>query len=392
MNWSEQDQAFMQRALTLAKKGQFTARPNPMVGCVIVKDNQIVGEGWHQVFGQAHAEINALKQAGMDAKGATCYVTLEPCCHQGKTPPCAQALIDAGIVKVISAMRDPNPKVNGGGFSLLNKAGIETNAGLLETELKDLNRGFISAFEKNKPWITLKLAMSLDGRTALADGTSKWITGDLARQDVQKLRAKQDAILTGIGTFLADNPSLNVRPEDAEWWKKLGESQKDFIQPRKILLDRQGRAQFDSNFFHEMGDSSSDRIKDIWWVKEKRLRKVKNVQVSEEKQIEVINDLSAMVKYCAKNEINNLLVEAGYQLAGAFISEHLVDEIIVYVAPKLMGINARGLIDINIDKMNNCPKFKLKDVKQFGEDVRLTYLLDQQLQEPLNKSQRQESE
>jgi len=381
MNWSKQDRAFMQRALILAKKGQFTARPNPMVGCVIVKDNLIVGEGWHQVFGQAHAEINALKQAGLDAKGATCYVTLEPCCHQGKTPPCAKALIDAGIVKVISAMRDPNPKVNGGGFSLLYKSGIETVAGLLEEESKELNRGFITCFEKQRPWITLKLAMSLDGRTALADGTSKWITGALARQDVQKLRAKQDAVLTGIGTFLADNPSLNVRPEGAEWWAQLDEFQKDFIQPRKILLDRRGRAQLDSNFFKDMGDSFSEKIKDIWWVKEKRLLKVKSAQVGEENQIEEINDLSAIVKYCANNEINNLLVEAGHQLAGAFISENLVDELIVYVAPKLMGINAMGLIDIKIEKMNDCPKFKLKDVKQFGEDVRLTYLIDPRLQE-----------
>lgn len=381
MNWSKQDRAFMQRALILAKKGQFTARPNPMVGCVIVKDNLIVGEGWHQVFGQAHAEVNALKQAGEDAKGATCYVTLEPCCHQGKTPPCAKALIDAGIVKVISAMRDPNPKVNGGGFSLLYKSGIETVAGLLEEESKKINRGFITCFEKQRPWITLKLAMSLDGRTALADGTSKWITGALARKDVQKLRAKQDAILTGIGTFLADNPSLNVRPKDAEWWAQLGESQKDFIQPRKILLDRRGRAQLDSNFFKDMGDSFSEKIKDIWWVKEKRLLKVKSPQVGEENQIDEISDLRAMVKYCAKNEINNLLVEAGHQLAGAFIAENLVDELIVYVAPKLMGINAMGLIDINIENMKDCPTFKLKEVKQFGEDVRLTYLINPQSQE-----------
>ena len=381
MNGSKQERVFMQRALSLAKKGQFTARPNPMVGCVIVKDNLIVGEGWHQVFGQAHAEINALKQAGMDAKGATCYVTLEPCCHYGKTPPCAQALIDAGIVKVISAMRDPNPKVDGGGFALLNNAGIETEAGLLEKESKELNSGFISNFEKSKPWVTLKLAMSLDGRTALADGNSKWVTGALARQDVQKLRAKQDAILTGIGTFLADNPSLNVRPENAEWWEQLGESKKKFIQPRKILLDRKGQAKLDSNFFSEMGDVSSVKVKDIWWVKEKRLLKVENAQISEDKQIDEINDLNAIVKYCAENEINNLLVEAGHQLAGAFIKEKLIDELIVYIAPKLMGINAMGLIDINIEKMNNCPKFELKNVKQFGEDVRLTYLIEDRRQE-----------
>ncbi len=392
MNWSKQDQTFMQRALTLAKKGQFTARPNPMVGCVLVKNHQIIGEGWHKVFGQAHAEINALKQAGVAAKGATCYVTLEPCCHQGKTPPCAQALIDAGIVKVISAMRDPNPKVDGGGLSLLNKAGIETETGLLEKESKELNRGFIYSFEKQRPWITLKLAMSLDGKTALSDGTSKWVTGALARQDVQKLRAKQDAILTGIGTFLADNPSLNVRPEDAEWWMQLGEFQKDFIQPRKILLDRKGRAQLDAKFFNEVGDVSSDKVKDIWWIKEKRLLKVKSAQVGEDRQIDEINDLNAMVKYCANNEINNLLVEAGHQLAGAFIKEHLIDELVVYIAPKLMGLNAMGLIDINIEKMSDCPTFKLKGVKQFGEDVRLTYLIEQALQEPLKKPQRQESE
>ncbi|MFT6733984.1 MAG: diaminohydroxyphosphoribosylaminopyrimidine deaminase [Polaribacter sp.] len=374
MKWTEQDRVFMARAFQLAKKGQFTARPNPMVGCVLVKDNQIVGEGWHQVFGQAHAEVNALNQAGAYAKGATCYVTLEPCCHQGKTPPCTQALIDAGIVKVIAAVRDPNPKVDGCGFTLLNKAGIEAEAGLLENESRELNGGFISRFEKKRPWITLKLAMSLDGKTALFDGTSKWITGTQARQDVQKLRAKQDAILTGIGTLLADDPSLNVRPENTEWWELLGDTQKHFMQPRKILLDRSGRAKLSSKFFNEMGVFSSDKIKDIWWIKEGFLRKVKNHHVIKDKKIDKINDLRSFVKYCAENEVNKLLIEAGHKLAGVFIKEHLVDEIVVYVAPKLMGINAMGLIDINIEKMVDCPKFQLKNVKQFGEDVRLTYV------------------
>ncbi|MFT6733550.1 MAG: diaminohydroxyphosphoribosylaminopyrimidine deaminase [Polaribacter sp.] len=387
MNWSAQDQVFMARAIKLAKKGQYTARPNPMVGCVLVKNNEIIGEGWHEVFGQNHAEINALIQAGSQtdsrvsnkAKGATCYVTVEPCCHQGKTPPCAQALIDAGIVKVISAMRDPNPKVDGGGFTLLNKAGIKTYSGLLEKESRELNRGFISRFKLGKPWVTLKLAMSLDGKTALADGTSKWITGSSARKDVQKLRAKQDAILTGIGTFLADDPSLNVRPENAEWWNQLSDDQTDFIQPRKILLDRKGRAKLNSKFFNEMGicsESNVKGIKEIWWVKEKQLVKVINAKIESDQSAIEINDLSAIIEYAAKNKINNLLVEAGHQLAGAFISENLVDEIVVYIAPKLMGKNAMSLVNLNVNKMDECPVFKLKGVKQFGEDVRLSYLVE----------------
>ena len=374
MDFSEKDQVFMARAIKIAKRGRFTARPNPMVGCVVVKDNQIIGEGWHRVYGQAHAEINALKQAGSLAKGATCYVTLEPCCHHGKTPPCAQALIDAGIVKVISAMRDPNPKVDGGGFSLLNKAGIQTQYGLLEKESRNLNRGFISRFETGKPWVTLKLAMSLDGKTALADGSSQWITGSLAREDVQKLRAKQDAILTGIGTFLADDPSLNVRPENSEWWNQLEDNQKDFSQPRKILLDRKGRANLNSKFFNEMGSLPQKKAKDVWWVKENKLIKVFNSQVTDTNQS--FGKLSKVLEYSAKNGVNNLLVESGHLLAGAFINDSLVDEIIVYIAPKLMGKDAMSLVNLHVEQMGECPVFKLKGVKQFGDDVRLSFLVE----------------
>ncbi len=375
MAFSEQDQVFMARAIKLAKRGRFTARPNPMVGCVLVKNNKIIGEGWHRVFGQAHAEINALKQAGLNANGATCYVTLEPCCHQGKTPPCIKAIIDIGIVKVISAMRDPNPKVDGGGFLLLNKAGIQTEHGLLEKESRNLNRGFVSRFETGKPWVTLKLAMSLDGKTALADGSSQWITGSLAREDVQKLRAKQDAILTGIGTFLADDPSLNVRPESSEWWTQLSGDQCHFIQPRKILLDRKGRANLSSKFFNnmELDFLRQKEAKDVWWVKDNQLVKVRNGEPINSKK--TFNALSKIIEYSAKNQVNNLLIEAGHQLAGAFISANLVDEIIVYIAPKLMGKDAMSLVNINVDKMEQCPVFKLKNIKQFGEDVRLNYLV-----------------
>jgi diaminohydroxyphosphoribosylaminopyrimidine deaminase/5-amino-6-(5-phosphoribosylamino)uracil reductase len=375
MDWSEQDRAFMARAIKLAKRGRFTARPNPMVGCVIVKDNEIVGEGWHHVFGQAHAEVNALKQAGKKALGATCYVTLEPCCHQGKTPPCAKALVEAGVSKVISAMRDPNPKVDGGGFSILNQAGIQTANGLLESESRNLNRGFIARFETGKPWVTLKLAMSLDGRTALADGSSKWITGAPARNDVQKLRAKQDAILTGIGTLLTDDPSLNVRPEKSIWWEELGKEQKHFNQPRKILLDRKGRANLKSKFFNTSENNVGLEKKNTWWIKENQLVKVNNAQVLNSSTNIRFNELAEILEFAAENEINSLLIEAGHKLAGAFLKENLIDELVVYIAPKLMGSDALSLFDLQVNQMDQCPGFELKNIEQFGEDVRLSYLL-----------------
>ncbi len=369
MNWSDKDYQSMALALQLAKKGQYTARPNPMVGCVIVRDGQIVGQGWHRKFGGAHAEVNALQQAGDKAKGATCYVTLEPCSHVGKTGPCATALIDSGVIKVIAAMQDPNPQVCGKGFEHLKNAGVHTEFGLLEKQARQLNRGFVSRLQKNRPWLSLKLAMSLDGRTALADGSSKWITGSAARLDVQKLRARQDAIITGIGTLLTDNPSMTVRTDgQSDWFEGL----ESFQQPTRILLDRNAKASLEAQFFNR--DAS------VWWValdsetaQKTRLSPLSGP--SDNSHIKRIQkqSLQELIDFCAEQGMNNVLVEAGHKLAGQFIQQNLVDELIIYIAAKLMGNTGLGLLDLKVNKMIECPELRLNSIHQFGDDIRLIY-------------------
>ena len=373
MNWSADDNRYMGLALQLAKKGQFTARPNPMVGCVIVNNNEIVGQGWHQKYGQAHAEINALNQADNKATGATCYVTLEPCSHQGKTAPCAKALIKAGVKTVIAAMEDPNPKVKGKGFQLLLQSGIEVKLGLLQAQAIELNKGFVSRFKTGRPWIKLKLAASLDGRTALANGESKWITTADARFDVQKLRATQDAIITGIGTVKTDNPSFDVRSGDDQsstqfqWFSSI----ESFSQPIRILLDNQGQANLESKFFNDPKNGVYSQDKNVWWVTNEN-EKLDKQTYSNIKLIKPAG-LKKLLTKCADQGMNNVLVEAGQKLAGSFIKQNLVDELIVYIAPKLMGNNAKGMFDLSIESMAETLELELKDVKPFGSDLRLTY-------------------
>ncbi len=359
----------MALALQLAEKGQYTAQPNPMVGCVIVKDDQIVGQGWHKKFGAAHAEINALQQAGERAKGAICYVTLEPCSHTGKTGPCASALINSGVSKVIAAMRDPNPEVCGKGFELLQSAGIKTGSGLLKEQAQKLNRGFIARLEKKRPWVSLKLAMSLDGRTALANGSSQWITGSAARLNVQKLRARQDAIITGIGTLMVDNPSMTVRSDgkfraegQPDWFEQL----EGFVQPTRILLDRNAEANLDAKLFNQDAP--------VWWVTQE-CNAAKKLSLSAAATTKIVEQpsLEGLIDYCAEQGMTQVLVEAGHKLAGQFIQQQLVDEIIVYMAPKLMGNRALGLFDLEIGEMSKCFELKLKSVRQFGDDLRLIY-------------------
>lgn len=363
--WTSFDHKMMSLALQLAKQGQYTARPNPMVGCVLVKEEKIIGQGWHEKFGQAHAEINALKQAQEKAKGATCYVTLEPCSHTGKTGPCVKALVDAGISKVIAAMQDPNPQVAGQGFELLIKQGIEVEYGLLESQAQELNRGFISRFQRKRPWTTCKLAMSLDGRTALADGSSQWITGKSARSDVQKLRARHDAILTGSATFLADNPSLNIRAKDAmlsgeNWFLKAEKT--GFSQPNRILLDRQHQGDISAKLFN--ADAN------VFWVSD--------YFKSEEKKEHIIHlpsfkSLDKLLNYFSEKSVNHLLIEAGHSLAGEFLKQNLIDELVIYMAPKLMGNQAKGLFNLNIEKMSYTKSLVLKDCRHLNDDIRLTY-------------------
>jgi len=371
-SYSADDYRYMQRAITLAKRAHYTTSPNPRVGCVLVKNNRVVGEGFHQKAGQGHAEVNALAQAGNDAKGATAYVTLEPCSHYGRTPPCAEGLIKAGIVKVIAAMVDPNPQVSSKGLAMLEQAGIATSYGLLEQEAQDLNIGFVTLMSTGLPYVRCKLAASLDGKTAMASGESKWITSPEARQDVQRLRAQSCAIISGADSIITDDAQMTVR------WSELGElkstyEEDDIRQPVRVIIDSRNRVTPDLKLFK----SSSPillichTIENIhqWphFVEQVSLPLVKSAQ-GEEKI-----DLAALLTFLAKRGLNDVLVESGQNLAGAFIEQNLVDELILYQAPKLMGADGKGLMNFpSIDKLSQAKTIKFTDVRMVGADLRIT--------------------
>ena len=353
---------FMASALRYARRGVMTTSPNPNVGCVIVKDNQEIAVGWHQKAGEAHAEINALNQAGDQAKDATAYVTLEPCSHHGKTGPCADALVKAGVSTVYIAMKDPNPLVAGQGIKRLEDAGIEVKIGLLEGRARELNKGFIKRMEKGLPFVRVKMAMSLDGKTAMASGESKWVTGPDARQDVQQYRARSSAILTGIGTVLADDPSLNVRLESSV----LAEGN-EIRQPIRVILDTQGRMPADAKLLDLDGQVlllTADKSR----VVEHKNMLVEEVPVKNDKL-----DLHHVMNVLAKHEINDVHVEAGSVLCGALLNENLVDEIIVYMASHLMGDGAQGLFSLpDIETMQQRINLKIEDIRAVGDDWRIT--------------------
>ncbi len=355
----------MQHAIRLAKKGRCSTEPNPRVGCVIVKDGQVVGEGWHKRAGEAHAEINALEQAGSNASGATVFVTLEPCSHTGKTPPCAEALIQAGVGKVIAAMQDPNPLVAGKGLKKLQDAGIEVESGLLETQARELNPGFIKRMESGRPFVRVKLAMSLDGRTAMASGESKWISSDASRDDVQRLRAESSAVLTGIGTVLADNPSMNVRLSA----EALGVD--EIKQPKRIVLDSQLRMPAAAKIINSEGDSGGECV----------VYTTVNVDNKNDYPYIIENivtldgriDLQMLMQNLAKDEIYLLHVEAGSVLCGALLKNDLVDEIIIYMAPHIMGDSAKGLFHLpGLEKMKDRISLHIKDVRSVGKNIRIS--------------------
>lgn len=363
------DLQWMSRALREAERGRYTTHPNPRVGCVLVKQGELLAAGFHQRAGEPHAERVALAELPTAAaKGATCYVTLEPCSHTGRTGPCADALIEAGVTRVLVAMQDPNPLVAGAGIARLRAAGIEVEVGLLEAQARALNPGFISRFERGRPWVRVKLAASLDGRTAMASGESFWITGAAAREDVQRLRAASSAIVTGMGTLLADDPSLSVRP--AEW--RLGDYGSDWVrQPLRVLVDSRGRAPRDSAFFSAPGDTlvatASGSACD-------RLTQQGQTAVSlPDEQGRV--DLSALLAELAARDCNELLVEAGAELAAAFVRERLVDELVVYQAPVLLGQTARPLLALNIATMDAKQVLTLVDERRIGDDRRMTFHL-----------------
>jgi len=352
----------MASALRYARRGVMTTSPNPNVGCVIVKDNQEIAVGWHQRAGEAHAEINALNRAGEEAKGATAFVTLEPCSHHGKTGPCADALINAGISTVFVAMKDPNPLVAGQGIKRLQDAGIDVKVGLLEGRARELNKGFIKRMETGKPFVRVKMAMSLDGKTAMASGESQWVTGPDARRDVQQYRARSSAILTGIGTVLADDPSLNVRLENSA----IG-NDGEIRQPLRVILDSQGRIPESAKLLALEGQVlllTADKTK----VFEHENMLVEEVPLKNDKL-----DLNNVMKVLAEHEINDVHVEAGSVLCGALLNENLVDEIIVYMASHLMGDGAQGLFALpDIETMQQRINLKIEDIRAVGDDWRIT--------------------
>jgi diaminohydroxyphosphoribosylaminopyrimidine deaminase/5-amino-6-(5-phosphoribosylamino)uracil reductase len=359
--FTAQEIVYMRHALCLAEQGLNTTHPNPRVGCVLVRGDEIVGEGWHAVAGGPHAEIVALQQAGDRAKGATAYVTLEPCCHHGKTPPCSEALIEAGVARVVVAMEDPNPLVAGEGLSQLCKVGIETASGLLQADAEALNPGFVQRMRIGRPYIRCKLAMSLDGRTAMASGESKWITGAGAREDVHRLRARSSAIMSGIGTILADDPSLTVRIEGEEGGR----------QPLRIVLDPHLSTPEEAKFLRQPGESvivtaCGDE------VLQQRLRQAGAEVVVLPNGGDAI-DLAALMGYLAGREVNEILMETGATLSGALLRAGLIDELIVYMAPKLMGDNARGLFHTpGLEQLADAVELDIRDIRAVGEDWRIT--------------------
>jgi len=360
MSEAAPDVLYMRRALELAIHGLNTTDPNPRVGSVIVRDDRIVGEGWHQRAGEAHAEVNALRAAGAQAQGATVYVTLEPCSHTGRTPPCVQALIAARVRRVVYAIGDPNPLVNGAGASALRAAGIETLSGVLEDEAHALNPGFFKRQLTGLPWVRVKLGASLDGRTALANGESRWITGEQARQDVQRYRARSSVILSGSGTVIADDPSLNVRIEGVT------------RQPMRVVLDSSLRVPPQSRVFDGEGQAlvftaSADEARRTELTR--RGVQVETVARAQSGGLQ----LESVLRRLAQLQANEVWVEAGGHLAGALLRGGLADELIVYVAPSLLGPQARALVQLpEISQLEARLQLQFTEVTTIGADLRLT--------------------
>ncbi len=365
--FSPDDHLYMGRALELAERGLYTTDPNPRVGCVLVRDGRVVGEGWHERAGEPHAEVLALRVAGDLARGATAYVTLEPCAHHGRTPPCADAMLAAGVARVVVAMDDPNPLVDGAGSRRLREAGVEVETGLMETQARALNPGFVMRMTRGRPFVRSKLAMSLDGRTAMASGESQWITGPDARRDVQRLRARSGAILTGIGTVLADDPSLSVREADIGQPPPAG----GWRQPLRVVLDPRLSTPPGARMLRAPGrtliatccqdDEAAEALIDT--------------------PAEVIRfpghsdslDLPTLLRYLGQEEeVNELLLETGATLSGSMLRGGLVDELVVYMAPKLLGSDARGLFRLpGLERMEEAIGLEIADVRAVGRDWRI---------------------
>lgn len=356
VSYSAIDHALMTRALRLAERGAYTARPNPMVGCVLAHGERVVGEGWHARAGEPHAEVIALREAGARARGASVYVTLEPCAHVGRTAPCADALVEAGVARVVAAMRDPFGQVDGAGLARLRAAGIAVELGLMEREARELNRGFVSRIVRGRPWVRVKLASSLDGRSALANGDSKWISCEASRRDVHRWRARAGAIMTGAGTVLADDPALTVRLDDDT----------PVVAPLRVVLDpglatvargkvREGDA---PTLYLHAPDAKPPRGLDADRA---------HVAVDHGRF-----DLRAVLRLLAERGINEVQVEAGATLAGALLAEGLVDELLLYVAPVILGAHARPLFDgLDIAHMSERLELDVWETRRLGRDIRM---------------------
>jgi diaminohydroxyphosphoribosylaminopyrimidine deaminase / 5-amino-6-(5-phosphoribosylamino)uracil reductase len=368
MKFSPFDEAAMRRALELAARGLYSTQPNPRVGAVLARDEEVVGEGWHERAGEPHAEPIAVRAAGDRARGATAYVTLEPCCHHGRTPPCVDVLLAAGIRRVVYAVADPNPRVNGGGAKLLKEAGVIVQSGLLAADAEALNAGFMMRMRRGRPFVRLKTGASLDGRTALANGASRWITSEEARADVQHWRAQSGAVLTTADTVLADDPRLDVRIDAPR-------------QPLRVVLDRRRRLRKNAKIFRPPGDVlmfSAARTRDVSAnAKAKRLTGASEETVGAAR-IERVRvkrthlDLERVFSRLAELEINDVLVESGPRFAGALFTAGLVDEWLLYVAPTLLGKDARPLVVLpRISKLSEATAFELRESTQIGPDLRL---------------------
>ncbi|QNH66332.1 bifunctional diaminohydroxyphosphoribosylaminopyrimidine deaminase/5-amino-6-(5-phosphoribosylamino)uracil reductase RibD [Proteus vulgaris] len=362
------DEHYMRRAIELAALGRFTTSPNPNVGCVIVKEGEIIGEGYHHHAGGPHAEVNALKMAGDKAKGATAYVTLEPCSHFGKTPPCADALINAGVKRVVAAMQDPNPQVAGRGLHKLLSAGIDVSHGVLMQEAEKLNVGFFKRMRTGFPYIQLKLGASLDGKTALASGESQWITSKASRRDVQNFRAQASAILTTSATVLADNPSMNVRWDELSDEIKALYPEETLRQPIRIVADSQNRVTEHHKITQIEGECWLARTKSqpADWQ-----GNVSEILLPTNGKNSGVDLVLLMMQLCKRN-INTVWVESGAHFAAALLEAGLVDELIIYIAPKILGNDARGLFALSpLSSLSEAPEFTVDSLQQIGSDIRV---------------------
>ena len=358
------DAHYMARAIELARKGLYTTHPNPRVGCVIVRDGQVVGEGWHVRAGEPHAEVYALRAAGELARGATAYVTLEPCSHHGRTPPCAEGLVTAGVARVVAAMQDPNPEVAGRGLKRLADAGIDVRCGVLETEARALNKGFLKRMELGLPFVRVKLAMSLDGRTAMASGESQWITGPAARSAVQRLRAEASVVVTGADTVLADGARLTVRADELG----LDAEQTALVMsrpPLRVLIDGRLRVPLDAPFFKAGPALVATCVPPAGQY---RTGPECLVIPGENGQV----DLRQLLVALAARGVNEVLVEAGPRLAGAFAEQGLVDEYQIFIAAKFLGSTARPLLELPLTRMSEATELKIIDMRAVGDDWRVT--------------------